>query len=1073
MNLLRSINIADDRARPEVIDAYRPTRKTLQVVRAVCDRERSAATHVVASYGAGKSLAALAGITLLAGDAPMAQALRDRIAPVDPDLAAATVDMAGSVLLLHGSYSDLAAALADCAGLAVDTLPKVLAEILRKARHDGIEQIAIVWDEFGQHLETLVREGRPEDLLAVQNLAEWAVRRTQPRVTLTTLMHQGVHHYIRQVSNTAQSAWKKLEGRFDTLSLLDDGADALEMLAKALNGQRMEALNGQRALKGKRDISDSTAIARARAAGFFGDIPDDARLAEILACIAPMTPAALQILPRLASQVAQAERTMFRFLAEVAAPAEPGVSVGVDALYDFFAPAMRSDTGPGGTHRRYVEAETALSRAKNDVERRIVKTSALLQLGRSAERLKLPHARLIYAVSEGSDHSPKDVKKSIQALVSGKVLLYRRRLDDVSVWHGTDLDLGKMVAEEASRLAMDNDPIKMLGHLFPPDTYTAPPYNHAHGVIRFARGQFVKADDLTSPHGLESLKLAADAEDALVALVIDATADRLDLLKIAQTLPPHLVMALPRRSTGVAPILADLMGVDALLERREILDTDPLIEGELLELKSEANAVLRQTLEQLMNPDHGDVIWVSGGTTHSFTDGLTSGEVLSRIFEERFPQTPVIVNEQIIRRRVSTVTGSARRRCMLAIIERSGLPSLGYGGSTSADASLFRAVLERTNLYTDRLGTWHWSPPSELEDLRMKRVWSKIKVFFSKSEHQPKSVEDLIDQLTSPPIGLREGVLPLLLTAGMVAFGKALALREIVDGRARYIDDVQPSVMERMCAEPRRFELEVLHLTQPQRDNLTRMIRKLVGDLDRQEPDLLRGLYDAILEWQGGLPPTALRTRGLGGSAKLLQPLLRKKPFDPVAFLFRDLPCALGEEILNDATATSFFKAVEQIEGVASAFADRAVEIASTIFNARLQGETLSLLEAAANWADFVPLDDQTVQKLDYVSRGLLARARRACNDPRSEHGFVTQLSGILCGEGFAVWDSKMADVFRFQLEEAVARIEDAVFKRADESDEFKLFLRHRLAAVFDSYRAKIGCEPLTQLIDDISRRTS
>ena len=75
MKLLRSINIADDRTRQEVIAAYRPTRKTLQVVRAVIGLERSTATHVVAPYGAGKSLAALAGITLLAGDPAMAQHL--------------------------------------------------------------------------------------------------------------------------------------------------------------------------------------------------------------------------------------------------------------------------------------------------------------------------------------------------------------------------------------------------------------------------------------------------------------------------------------------------------------------------------------------------------------------------------------------------------------------------------------------------------------------------------------------------------------------------------------------------------------------------------------------------------------------------------------------------------------------------------------------------------------------------------------------------------------------------------------------------------------------------------------
>jgi hypothetical protein len=317
---------------------------------------------VVAPYGAGKSLAALAGITRLAGDPAITRQLRARIAAVDPALGAAEPDGATLLLLLHGACPDLAAELAERAEVEAVPLSKVLAAILRLARRNGMAQIAIVWDEFGQHLETLVREGRPEDLLAVQDLAEWAVRRTEPRVTLTTLMHQGVYHYTRRASDTAQSAWRKIEGRFETLSLIDDGVDAMEMLAEALDERR--------------DTPDAAAIARARAAGFFADITDDARLSDILSRTAPLTPAALQILPSLAAQVAQAERTMFRYLADVVAAAEPGTALGVDALYDFFAPAMRSDTGPGGTHRRFVETETALSRAETDLERRVIKTAA-------------------------------------------------------------------------------------------------------------------------------------------------------------------------------------------------------------------------------------------------------------------------------------------------------------------------------------------------------------------------------------------------------------------------------------------------------------------------------------------------------------------------------------------------------------------------------------------------------------------------------------------------------------------------------------------------------------------------
>lgn len=1059
MTLFRSINIADDRARAEVIATYRPTRKTLQVVRSVCGLDRSTATHVVAPYGAGKSIAALAGITLLSGDQQLVQDLRARIAPVDRALAIAEVHGSTLVLLLHGAYPDLAAALAERAAVEAGPLNKVLPGILSRARKDGMARIAIVWDEFGQHLETLVREGRPEDLLAVQDLAEWAVRRAEPRVTLTTLMHQGVYHYTRRASETAQSAWKKIEGRFDTLSLFDDGVDALEMLAEELNGRR--------------SAPDASAIGRARTAGFFTDVTDDARLADILARTAPLTPAALQVLPALSAQVAQAERTMFRFLSDVAGSVEPGVAVGVDALYDFFAPAMRSDTGPGGTHRRFVEAETALSRTDTELERRVVKTAALLQLGRSAERMKLSRERLIYAATEGTDETPEAIEAAIEALVTRKLLLHRRRVDDISVWHGADIDLGQMVAEEAARYAIDGDPVAALERMFPPDAYTAPPYNHARQITRFARARFISAGDLTSAVGLETLRNQADAEDALVALVIDATADRTDLVELARALPPHLILALPRRSAEVGPILADLLALESLLDRSELLATDPLVDRELHELKSEAEAALRRSLDRLMNPDRGEVVWLSGSMLHSFAKGGTPGEILSSIFEARFPQTPLIGNEQVVRRKVSAVTRSARKRCMLAIIERTGIRALGYEGATSADASLYRTVFERTGLYANSDGAWRWCMPNELDDLLMRHLWTEIERFIVEQSERPKSVDDLVDRLTAPPIGLREGVLPLLLIAGMVAFGKALALREIIDGRARYVDDVQPSLIERMCEEPKRFELEVPALNRGQLPKLEKMIRCLVGDLDPQEPDLLRGFYDALLEWRSGLPPTALSTRGLGENADLLQPLLRKKNFDPVDFLLRELPRALGEPTLNTATVEGFETAVRQIESVASAFSDRAIDVAAAIFSGRLRGNLRPLLDAASQWAACVPLADEAVRGLDHEARGVLARARSASNTPRGERGFVTQLSGILCGEGFESWDNSTADIFRDRLEEAVVRIEDAVLERADGSDAFEPFLRNKLATVFDVYGSKLGSARLIKYLDEIYRETT
>lgn len=98
-------------------------------------------------------------------------------------------------------------------------------------------------------------------------------------------------------------------------------------------------------------------------------------------------------------------------------------------------------------------------------------------------RAKLSRARLAYAVSEGTEAAREAVEAAIEALVARKLLLHRRRVDDISVWHGADIDLGQMVAEEAARLAIDSDPVAALERMFPPDAYTAPPYNHARGII--------------------------------------------------------------------------------------------------------------------------------------------------------------------------------------------------------------------------------------------------------------------------------------------------------------------------------------------------------------------------------------------------------------------------------------------------------------------------------------------------------------------------------------------------------------------------------------------------------------
>tara|TARA_R100000935_G_scaffold31251_1_gene51796 strand:+ start:19598 stop:22783 length:3186 start_codon:yes stop_codon:yes gene_type:complete len=1058
MNMFKSVNIADDLGRAEVVDAYRPTRKTLQVVRAICGLDGSRATHVIAPYGAGKSIAALAGIKCLTGTAETNGPLIERIRSMDSALASALCDMADGtkVCLLHGASADIGAALCEQLGMEPqETLAATLKALIAHARRTKTNRIVIVWDEFGQHLETLVREGRAEDLLALQDLAEWAVRRSNPTVTLTTLMHQGVHSFARRVSETAQSAWRKIEGRFDTLSLVDDGIDVYEMLAEALQGDR----------------GDSSDIAqRARAAGFFQKLGDEKLLDKILSQTAPLTLAAVDVLPRLSAQVAQNERTMMRFVAEVLSSSEPGVSVGLPALYDYFAPAMRADRGPGGTHRRLIEAESALSRANGPLQRDIIKSVTLLQLGGASERLRLPLARLLFALAEGTGVSVDDAQEAIAALVDRKVLLHRRRIDDVSVWHGADIDLSGMIAEEAAGLSIEQDVIATLERLFPADAYTAPLYNYERSITRFARARFVLASDLLDEARSEELQRAADMEDAFVALVIDGTLDRADLIDRAADMPRHFITALPRRSTEVAPIVADLLAIETLLERTDLLESDPLVERELIELRAEVETSLRQALDRLMNPDRGEVIWWADGKDYDFGAGATHGDLLTQIFEARFPLTPRIRNEQIVRRTVTSVSRSARKRCILGVIERSGSPSLGYESSTSADASIFRTVFERTGLYRKQDNGGDWATSQSLKDPGLSKVWSILETFFVKPKQDAKSFVDLFDRLIAPPVGLREGLLPLLVAAGLRAFGRHLALRQVIDGRPRYVDDINPSIIERICDEPARFELMVVGTTGSELRTLEKFVVEVAGQLDPHEHDLVRAFYDGLLAWKAGLPPSALFASGLGENADRIQPLLRRRNFDPLQFLFQDLPAATNAPPLSKQSLQMFVLAMSEIEGVAKSFALRAEQVAKDLFNSRTSGEPLELIEAATVWAKGLPITEDASRALDQEARGILSRAKAAKSSSRGGLRFVTTLSGILSGTGFSDWDEDSVKQFRERLSDAISRVEDLALLNADGSEEYEPFLKSRISLVIDQFGEKIGRDKLMEYLQDLYR---
>lgn len=251
-NFFKSINVRLDITHPERFAHFHPTKRNTQIIRSILLGEPSPASIIVAAYGSGKSLTAGAAAMLVRNDEMSRDTLStitERIAMVDRELgetlvARVELRVRGLVIVLEGNESDIASEIFRQTKECLSSIRrprnhrgdilKILEAVWRKAGEEGCDHIAILWDEFGRHLEALSTLGNTEDLLLVQRISEWASRKKHPSVSFGLILHQSFLHYADNLSQSARGDWKKIEGRFSTVHYVEDSREMYELISSVV-----------------------------------------------------------------------------------------------------------------------------------------------------------------------------------------------------------------------------------------------------------------------------------------------------------------------------------------------------------------------------------------------------------------------------------------------------------------------------------------------------------------------------------------------------------------------------------------------------------------------------------------------------------------------------------------------------------------------------------------------------------------------------------------------------------------------------------------------------------------------
>ena len=1052
---LRSINVTLDSAIPQRIAHFFPTAKSVRLLRSWLHPNESASYFVVAPYGTGKSLTATFFLQMVENLSTSEEVLgwiTDRFTNVDSELAnelrsrigreqKALFAQRGATIALSGFQPHLPSAIqhsliaslkrtgnrnaAASATRRTVTSMDDLISLLSAVRHrycpEPIDRIAIVWDEFGRHLEELILRGTAADLSDVQTLAEFCARTKRVPITFALLLHQGLTRYATNTSVTVQREWKKIEGRFETVQFVDDSKELYQLVSQIMRQSRSV------------DRPDTEAVARnvqrCHEVGVFSDFSHHETQC-MLADAYPLEPMTLYLLPRVSSRVAQNERTLFTYLNSLNA----GTSVSPDSLYDYFSDAMRTDTLPGGSYHTWLETESALHKARHGADEKTLKCACLLGLGLVGERSRVSRRLLECAVS--GYQGDKGARDSVKRLIDAKLLLYRRNADSVSIWHGTDLDLRGRLDQEKERLGPRFDHVSFLTTEAPPAPWKPIHYNVEYGIERSFETRYIGAGDIMIADRIaEALPRLPSADGVLYLVVPDSYEEAGEVRQrvARESLPSDVVVGVPRHVGRLSEVALDVRALQLLRQDTSLLAEDPLAESEIAQMTDDAQGYLSHQLSRMFQPSPEGPEYLSGQDFHEISSPKELRQLLSKIMREVYPLTPRVKNELIVRRRLRPAIVNSRKKLILAILERSGTENLGIEGYRP-DMSMFRTVLLLTGLYRcdrqlsdDEDSVWRYVVPQELADPGLRDAWRHLRDYLTVPENRPKPLADLVSMLSSPPYGMRAGIVPILLAAALRAFPGPISITR-TDGE--YVSDLLPSTIEGMAAHPDEYQVLVPELTAVQKAFLDR-VAELFGFADEGaiEEDPVRRSHDALVEWRSTLPHSALTSRYLSPQGRRFGRLM-SAAIDPHRMLFEALPAALD---LNRGSADELLCALAdcktEIEGVVRwnyDAAERAIRSAFPPLNG-----TATLRQVVGAWADFFP--GTVAQEVkDGIARALITRARMGYETDRA---MADALATLLVGKRIDRWEDSSIVVFERELGAVIRRVEDTVLSLAAAAD--------------------------------------
>lgn len=939
----RSVNLERD-SNARDLDGYVPTSRavdTLQrIVGGLSMDSGTRAWSITGPYGSGKSFFAVLLDSLCAPAGDMRKKVTELLDEVAPDI----VDTASNWIEAAG-IPTRAAALATIEPIGATVarglhrgakrrwparMPHLVRDELEAltARPDfssirrvidvlaGYGPVVVTVDEFGKNLEYHMSHD-PGQLFLLQELAElFSGAHGGCPGGLLTLQHLAFEDYASSLSASARREWAKVQGRFEDISYVDTPDQVVRLIADTI---RHEPLN--RAMGRRLSAWTEMAAARVEEIGLTGYLGGTKMVGRCY----PLHPVAAAAIPELCSRYGQYERTLASFLASgeddsVVAfcartpDAEPLATVGLAEVYDYFVTSARTLTGAAVDASRWLEIEGRINQALvDDEDLELLKIVGVLNLLNDNGPLRASALMVAFACDVTMSRTD-EVRRRLAHLAERGVIAFRGFADEYRLWNGTDFDVSSAIAD-AREMLSSTAPAQLLSDATNPVPVIAGRHSQTTGILRYF--------DVTYADPASTIDVRPSAADGTLVYVLGNGATP----TVTNSGRPVVFATSGDVDEPVAAGLELAAIVHVLRESAGELAVDWVARRELHERAAQARAQVTASLAVAFHPSRANVEWICDGESVASKRGPSG--VLSDVCDKVFASSPVIRNEMVARRELTSQGAKARRVLLEAMLAHEGTEDLGIVGY-GPERAMYHAVLDLPGFYRPRSGHLCFGAPHR--ESEWAAAWSELGEVFTEAEATAVGVDEVYRRLGARPFGVPAGVIPIVLAVALLHRRDDIAIYE----RGTYQPRMTADLLDRLVHNPDHFKLKNFAASVGERRSVIEALGIAlsidVTPVDRRRNSGVLALIAPLLGRIRALPEYTLSTRQIDPAAIAVRDLLLSAR-EPDIVLFRELPAAVGvepelvERAVPRAVRAYARGLAEAVEALQSAWRDHLIHV--------------------------------------------------------------------------------------------------------------------------------------------------